>query len=236
MSKPNIICHMGSTVEGKIIGEHWGENSEKYGELYEKCHESFKSQAWMVGRITMEKDFTEGLQPEPVKPKNPVPATHFVGDPEASSFAISLDPSGKLGWQSNEIEGDHVIEILSEKAGDDYLQYLRDRKVSYIFAGKDNIDFSSALGQLYSIFGIKRLMLEGGGHINGSMLNAGLIDEISILILPIADGTSKSTTTFEVSDYLTRKEAAMLKLIEVKKLDYDVVWLRYEVKRKQQKN
>jgi len=232
MQKPYIICHMGSTVDGRIIGEHWGENSEKYGELYEKCHDSFESQAWMVGRITMEKDFTEGLQPEPVKSKHPVPRTHFVGDPEASSFAVAVDPSGKLGWDSNEIEGDHVVEVLSEKAGDDYLQYLLNKKVSYIFAGKDKIDFGSALGQLSSLFGIKTLMLEGGGHINGSLLNAGLIDEISLLILPIADGTPKSTTTFEVSDYLHKKEAAILRIIDVKKLEYDVVWLRYEVKRK----
>ena len=33
-------------------------------------------------------------------------------------------------------------------------------------------------------------MLEGGDHINGSLLSAGLIDEISIFALPLADGTA----------------------------------------------
>src|ERR1044071_3338435 len=107
MKRPYIVCHMGSTVDGRIIGEHWGENLEKYGALYEKCHNSFESQAWMVGRVTMEKDFTEGRKPNVKKPDQPIPRTHFVGDSKASSFAIAIDPSGKLGWDENDIDGDH---------------------------------------------------------------------------------------------------------------------------------
>ncbi|QLG40363.1 MULTISPECIES: dihydrofolate reductase family protein [unclassified Paenibacillus] len=34
------------------------------------------------------------------------------------------------------------------------------------------------------------MLLEGGGVINGSFLNEGLIDEISLVFAPIMDGTS----------------------------------------------
>ena len=71
-------------------------------------------------------------------------------------------------------------------------------------------------------------MLEGGGHINGSLLNAGLIDELSLLILPVADGTPKTPTTFEVSEYLQKGPATELQLMDVKKLEYDVIWLTYK--------
>lgn len=40
--------------------------------------------------------------------------------------------------------------------------------VSYIFAGKNDIDIKLALNKLYSIFGIKKLLLEGGSVINGA--------------------------------------------------------------------
>jgi riboflavin biosynthesis pyrimidine reductase len=176
MKRPYVICHMGSTVDGKIIGEHWGNNRKNYGALYEECHNSFESNAWMAGRATMEKDFTEGRKPELAKPKKTILRSHYIGDPNASSFAVVVDPSGKLGWAENNIDGDHVIEILTEKVSDNYLQHLQDRKVSYIFGGRDNINFESALEQLHAIFGTKTLMLEGGGHINGSLLNEGLID------------------------------------------------------------
>ena len=229
MSTPYVICHMGSTVNGRIIGENWGEDLERYGALYELCHSTFNAQAWMVGRVTMEKDFTEGRKPEPVKPQKPIARKAFVGDKHASSFAIAVDAMGKLGWEENEIDGDHVIEILSESVGDDYLQYLQNKKVSYIFAGREDLDFASALEQLSEHFGIKTLMLEGGGHINGSLLNAGLIDELSLLILPIADGTVHAPTTFEVAGYLPKKSARPLKLLDVQKLDPDVLWLKYKV-------
>jgi riboflavin biosynthesis pyrimidine reductase len=220
---------MGSTVDGRIIGENWGENLNKYGSLYEECHNSFESQAWMVGRVTMEKDFTEGKEPELVKASKSIKREAFIGDPEATSFAIAVDAHGKLGWEENEIDGDHVIEILSESVADEYLHYLQDKRVSYVFAGKKELDFSLALAQLHDLFKIKTLMLEGGGHINGSLLNAGLIDEVSLLIFPLADGTPEAPTTFEVGNFLPKKSARQLKLLDVNKLALDVIWLSYKV-------
>lgn len=229
MTKPYVICHMASSVDGRIIAENWGDKLEQFGGIYEDCHNSFDSQAWMVGRVTMEKDFTEGLQPDLVRQEWSIARRAYVGDKQAKSFAIAVDPKGKLGWMENDIDGDHVIEILSEYVDDEYLQYLQNKKISYIFAGKQRLDFAVALNQLYELFGIKTLMLEGGGNLNGSLLNAGLVDEISLLILPLADGTASSPTTFEVADYLPKRSARQLKLIDLQRLEYDVLWLRYRV-------
>lgn len=220
---------MASSVDGRIISENWGDKLQQYGGLYEDCHNSFDSQAWMVGRVTMEKDFTEGKAPELIKPEKPVPRQAFVGNAKATTFAIAVDAQGKLGWEENEVDGDHIIEILSESVSDGYLQYLRSKNISYIFAGKEQLDFPLALSQLHDVFGIKTVMLEGGGSINGSLLHAGVIDEISILILPLVDGTVDSATTFDVGQYLPRQDAHELKLIDVQKLAYQVLWLRYQV-------
>jgi riboflavin biosynthesis pyrimidine reductase len=183
----------------------------------------------MVGRVTMEKDFTKGEQPELIAPENPIAREPFIGDKDASSFAIAVDANGKLGWKSNEIGGDHIIEVLTEQVSDAYLYYLQQREISYIFAGKDELDFKSALNQLVELFPIQTIMLEGGGHINGSLLNDGLIDELSLLIIPIADGTPNTPTTFEVSEYLQKKPATLLYLTEVKQLGSGVVWLKYRI-------
>ena len=82
---------------------------------------------------------------------------------------------------------------------------------------------------MYSIFKVETLMLEGGGHINGSLLSAGLIDEVSILILPLADGITKTPTTFEITGDTLRTKATHLRLADVKKLEHDVIWLKYSV-------
>jgi riboflavin biosynthesis pyrimidine reductase len=220
---------MASSVNGRIIPENWGEALDQFGGLYEDCHNSYDSQAWMVGRVTMEKDFTEWKKPDTVKANGPIVREPFVGDMKATSFAIAVDPKGKLGWDENEIDGDHIIEILTESVSDGYLQYLQNMNISYLFAGKDVLDFTIALNQLYDLFKIRTLMLEGGGNINGSLLNEGLIDELSLLILPIVDGTPDSATTFDVATHLPKKAAQQLKLIDVKKLAHDVLWLTYKL-------
>jgi len=219
---------MMSTIDGRIITENWGSESEKLSKIYEACHDQFDAEAWMVGRVTMEKDFTEGLEPLPVKGSQPVDRKAFIGDRDATSFAIAIDGGGKLGWDGNAIDGDHVIAVLTEKVGDDYLAYLQQQKVSYVFAGKDSIDFSIALEQLGEHFPIKTIMLEGGGHINGSMLQAGLIDEISLLLLPMADGNKDMATSFEI-DASWHTKATALKLIKMEEMEEGVIWLRYEV-------
>ena len=52
--------------------------------------------------------------------------------------------------------------------------YLTDKKISYIVTGCHKIDLNDALNILQDNFGIKTLGVVGGGHINGSLLDAGL--------------------------------------------------------------
>jgi riboflavin biosynthesis pyrimidine reductase len=220
---------MMSTVDGKILTATWGDPElvKTFSGVFETYHDTFDSEAWLCGRVTMEKDFTEGIQPEPEKPQSPIAREAYIGDLNATSFAIAIDAHGKLGWESNTTGGDHIIEVLTTQVDDDYLNYLQKKGISYIFAGDSEIDFKSALEQLSDLFPIKTIMLEGGGHVNGSFLNEGLIDELSLLILPIADGTANTPTVFEVSDYLKKQPASLLKLKEVKKVEQDVIWLKY---------
>lgn len=49
-------------------------------------------------------------------------------------------------------------------------------------------------------------MLEGGGHLNGSLLHAALIKELSVLLLPLADGSAHTATTFAVSVALAKNQ------------------------------
>lgn len=220
---------MMSSVDGKILSSNWQDEEiySTFAGYFEKYHDTFTSQAWMCGRITMERDFSGGVQPEPQAPPHAIAREPFIGNQDATSFAIAVDAHGKLGWDTNETGGDHIIEVLTEQVSDEYLYYLQQKKISYLFAGATDVDFALVLEQLAALFPIETLMLEGGGHLNGSLLNAGLIDELSLLMLPLADGTPKSPTTFEVSEYLTKGPATRLRLTQVEQLDNDVVWLKY---------
>jgi riboflavin biosynthesis pyrimidine reductase len=174
-----------------------------------------------------EKDFSGGVRPELIAPAQPVERVPFVGDPAAKTFAIAVDSRGKLGWNTNEVDGDHIIELLTENVSDAYLYYLQRKGISYVFAGREELDFHLGLDQLCKFFPIHTLMLEGGGHLNGSFLNEGLIDELSVLIIPVADSTPGSASLFEVSEQLVKKPASLMQLQEVKQVEGGTVWLRY---------
>ncbi|MEK3943912.1 MULTISPECIES: dihydrofolate reductase family protein [Paenibacillus] len=74
-------------------------------------------------------------------------------------------------------------------------------------------------------------MLEGGGVLNGSFLNENLIDELSLVIVPIADGASNSVTLFEMDASLKQQPPANFSLKSVEKLADDGLWLKYVTRR-----
>ena len=121
----------------------------------------------------------------------------------------------------------HVSEALTEQVSTDYLAYLQERGVSYVVAGKEQLDCGLLLHELKTRFGIERLMIAGGGYVNGSFLQAGLIDEISIVLAPVADGNTRSVSTFENHDFLADQAATGLSLLDVQRIESDGLWLRY---------
>ena len=147
----------------------------------------------------------------------------------APVYAIATDPSGRLRWESNELRGDRLVVLTSRKASTGYLADLRAKSISYLLCGPSRIDFATALARLRSHFGIRRVMLEGGGSINGALLAAGLIDEISLLICPFADGAPDLPTVFDAPKQDERKKATALRLMAAKPRPGGIVWLRYRV-------
>ncbi|MFB6454010.1 dihydrofolate reductase family protein [Chitinophaga sp. Hz27] len=226
-----VICHMISSVDGKIKVSDWGEAlyNKSFSSLYEKCHAAYKPEAWLCGRVTMS-EFANAETPVPQATTQKVERITFIADPGASSFAIAADSHGKLGWKTNDIGGDHIIQLLSESVSDGYLLYLQKRRISYVFAGKDKLDLSLGLKKLQDHFPIDTLMVEGGGTTNGTMLQAGLIDELSLLIAPVADGTTGGNTIFDIPGVLTAAPGRHLKLISCEQLEEEVIWLKYKCK------
>lgn len=224
---PHVVCHMAPSVDGRIVTSNWGSLRSLSAE-YERTARTFDADAWIIGRISMEPYAGKARVPRR-RGKQHIPRTDFIADTDAKSFAVAIDPSGKLTWESNAIDEEHVITILTEQVSDDYLAFLQSRGVSYLFGGRATIDLKKVLVKLRTKFGIRKLLLEGGGKINGSFLAAGLIDELSVLIAPVADGAIGTPTLFDAD--AGRGPARGLELISVARRKGDFVWLRYKVRR-----
>jgi len=224
--KPYVICHMLGSVDGRIKQNIWGfKDHHKY---FEETAEKIKADAWLVGRVTMQ-EFSSKNNYTIDHTKNDIPKEDFVADQPVKSYAVVIDPSGKCFWDTNMVSTEHVIEVLTEKVSGGYLEHLRSKNVSYIFGGKEELDLALVLQKLHDLFNIKVVRIDGGGHVNGSFLKAGLIDEFSLVLAPVADGTIGSPTVFEAEEGYGNRRATQFRIRSVERVYNDFLWIRYEV-------
>jgi 2,5-diamino-6-(ribosylamino)-4(3H)-pyrimidinone 5'-phosphate reductase len=224
--RPYIICHMLSSIDGRIEGKVL--NNVTPGGEYEATGAKLKGDAWICGRTTMQMHFAE-KKPFASKTSKKVGRQRVHMARRAKSYAISVDTKGKLRWANSDIDADHLICVASEQAQEDYLTMLRTKGISYIITGKKSVDLTRAVEILRRQFGIKRLLLEGGGHINGAFLQADLIDELSLLIVPGVDGRHDIPTVFDGMNPKL-KRAVRLRLTSVSKRKNGTLWIRYNVR------
>ena len=232
MDRPTVICHMLISLDGKIDGAFFSVPEtmpalRKYGEV----RQFYDCPATIYGTTTMAEGYADGFIDELPETDTAIPREDYLGDSDVKNYIVSLDGEGVLRWHGKYLEKKgrpkaHVIEVLTEKVSARYLAYLRGFGISYLFAGKETIDCDLLLQKLKTIFGIDRVMLAGGGVTNQAFAAAGLIDELSIILAPTADGDSGSASLFETGGFSSAVPVAYT-LKAVEQIENDTLWLRY---------
>ncbi len=240
MNRPYIFCHMMTSLDGKIAGSFMETaESEIAGDVFYDIafgkKPYYKHQGWLSGRVTTDDNFTFYEKPELDENAALVPDGDFIANPDAGMYYVSVDPSGKLGWKSCELTyidtHAHVLEVLTQKAGNAYKAFLRKLGISYIIAGVDSLDYGLAMKKLKELFHIDTLMLGGGGILNWSFIQAGMCDEVSLVIAPAADGSAKTPALFAAKNGLAENRPVGFELQSVEVKDGGSVWLRYLIKK-----
>jgi riboflavin biosynthesis pyrimidine reductase len=225
--KPYVMCHMVCSIDGRIWGSRWRPKNNVVPNLFEKLHDQLGGGSWLCGRVTAQ-EFAKGRQYPPsdqVFPREP-----WFARRDAKAWGIFLDAKGKAVWARSDIGGDPILVILTEAVSDTHLAGLRADGVSYIFAGATEIDLAVALETLNRELGIERILLEGGGAANGALLRAGLVDEISLVVSPVVDGSSGAPSVFNSGDVdLGPAPIERMALTSHEVLEGGAVWLRYRL-------
>ncbi|MBD9638806.1 dihydrofolate reductase family protein [Ensifer sp. ENS07] len=232
--RPFIICHMVTSIDGRLHPSRFTAaasrlSASQLASHYESVAEQFEADGWIVGRKTMSemaKGSERAAASKPIATREP-----YLADRKDRNLAIAIDPKGRVHYGKDNIGGDHIVAVLAEAVADSYLAELREDGVSYIFAGPEGDDLSGAMAQLASLFGAKKLLLEGGGILNGAFLRHRLIDEFSTLIYPAVDGVAGTPSIIDYNGADGRQPGAgqTLRLIGCEALDGGMVWLRHAV-------
>ncbi|TFG05864.1 MAG: 2,5-diamino-6-(ribosylamino)-4(3H)-pyrimidinone 5'-phosphate reductase [Promethearchaeota archaeon] len=116
-----------------------------------------------------------------------------------------------------------ILIVTTEKAKLLDINRLK-KKGATIFqtSGNDKVDLIQ-LCEYLSTIGVKRLLLEGGGTLNYSMFQYGLIDEVIIAIAPVVVGGEDAVTLVEGRGVKSVKKGFFLQLNKIKKVGTNVV-------------
>ncbi|MBH5398639.1 RibD family protein [Bradyrhizobium sp. CNPSo 4010] len=230
--KPYVVCLMHSSLDGRTHPSRWRPKGAGT-DWFEKIHDELAGDAWVIGRVTGS-EFAKG---GPYAATDATfPRENWFARRDAKTYGVVLDAAGKIGWGRTEIGGDPIVVVLTENVPDSHLAGLRSEGVSYIFAGKSEIDLALTLDILSRELGVKRLLVEGGGVANGAFLRAGLIDEFNLILSPAIDGAKGAPFVFDSTEADSDRRApiAAMTLESTRELGGGVLLLRYLIQNEPQ--
>lgn len=219
MSLPKIILHTGVSVDGRI---DWGIGEE--GPYYMLVGK-FGADADLSGSSTILK------APWAEDPQSAFPELYaaYAGKPGRPLLAV-VDSRGQVkNWRviKRQPFWRDFVALCSQSTPQEHLDYLREEGIQTIVAGEAQVDLRRALEELNGHFGVRVVRVDSGGILNGVLLRAGLVSEVSLVIYPGLVG-GKSPSSMFVADDLTGPEGVIhARLAHVETIDEKYVWLRY---------
>jgi len=120
--------------------------------------------------------------------------TVLIDDPKLNSHLqekgdttrITLDPFAKIPIDYHFLDGsENTIIGVNKSTNPQYLELLQSRDIKYIQTESDRVNLSDFLEEL-ELLGINKILVEGGGGLNGALLNNNLVNKVSLIVMPIS--------------------------------------------------
>ena len=228
---PRVILHNSISLDGKL------ENYMPDVALHYEIVARWQADAYLAGSNTILKQEAE-TPPEDEATTESSSASESTAafeppqkDPnDPRPLLIVPDSRGRVrSWHALRQAPywrDHIA-LCSEATPQEYFEYLDAQHFEYIVAGRDHVDLRAALEELNMRYGVKTVLLDSGGTLNGVMLRAGLVNQISLLVNPCLVGGNTPNSFFR--DPNVEQGVIQLKLTHVEQLNEKVVWLQFSV-------
>jgi 2,5-diamino-6-(ribosylamino)-4(3H)-pyrimidinone 5'-phosphate reductase len=155
-----------------------------------------------------------------------------VDSPDHLGWLAMVDGRGRVrsgmkefpGW-----EGWHTLHLVSNATPREYLAFLRRNDIPYLVAGRERVSLAQVMAKLSSLLGVSTVISTAGSRLNGALLRAGLVDEVSLVLAPALVGGTATPTLFESEDLGESEWPTRLELLSVDSDRGGRVTLRYRV-------
>jgi 2,5-diamino-6-(ribosylamino)-4(3H)-pyrimidinone 5'-phosphate reductase len=226
---PYVVIHNAISADGGLdwLVPEWPSFDEFLGTYYGKAA-VFQEDASLCGTETILKAFEWDEDVSTDEPSEPL--APMAGD--TRPLLVIPDSRGRVRiwrWLLSQPHWRAGVALCSASTPQDYLDYLDSHGIDHIDAGDGRVDLRAALEELSRRFGVQRIRVDSGGVLNGALLRAGLVDEISLMIVPVLAGGESHVSFFRAPELEGTEGLINMKLSHIERLDNDVVWLRYDV-------
>ncbi|WP_213583599.1 bifunctional diaminohydroxyphosphoribosylaminopyrimidine deaminase/5-amino-6-(5-phosphoribosylamino)uracil reductase RibD [Paenibacillus sp. J2TS4] len=213
--QPFVTLKTASTLDGKIASRtgdsKWitNERSREYVHALRHRH-----QAIMVGVETVIADNPRLTTRLSVDAINPI---RLVID---SNLRIPMD-SLVLNQEAK------TIIITTSAAPQEKREQLTKRGIEWVDAGSGpKVDLQLAMHKL-GAKGISSILLEGGGRLNGAMLECGLIDKCILFYAPKIVGGPQAPNNFQFEGFDRMSDSVELDIVQVQQIEQDICMIGY---------
>lgn len=213
-----ITINAAMTVDGKIATTH-GDSTISSKQDKKRVHKLRSSvDAIIVGVTTVLVD-------------NPRLTVRFVKNKEKDPARIIVDSTGRIPFESKILQTASKIKTIvavTKRAPYDKIHKIKDTGAMVITAGTETVD----LVELFSILkkmGFKKFLVEGGGELNWSLLQLGIVDQLIVTIAPRIVGGRAATTLVEGDGYTKISEGLKMELKKVLRQDNGELVLCYKI-------
>ena len=225
MTKPYVVIFNGLSLDGRMDFTSKGDPQADIG-LYYELSARWKADVMLSGSETMVAAFAGQ---DEVPPSNAPKELH----PLAVPLVAIVDSRARIHcWNAikQQIFWKEAVALVARSTPRSYLEELESKKVAYIVAGEEKIDLALALEELNTRFGVRKVLVDSGGILNGVLLRADLVDEVSTLVYPTLVGGTSPKTFFVAPDVIDAGQILQLKLIHHEQVRSDgALWLKYKV-------
>ncbi len=226
--RARVICHMMTTIDGKIVIDFDGnEDYQTAGDEYDRLVAAY-GPVWGCGRATSQLEI-----PVDFSQYEGVPVTYedkIIQPPKGAHLCVAFDRYGKLRWESNMSSyggmDSLLLEVLTEQVQPAFLAYLDELGIPYLFAGKEDFDPALFLQKLKRYYHADTFVLCGGAQINAEFMRRDLVDEISLVIGPAVAGNRTALTMIGAED--TTGFPKYFKFKEARPIPGNGLVIRYE--------
>jgi 2,5-diamino-6-(ribosylamino)-4(3H)-pyrimidinone 5'-phosphate reductase len=224
--RPHVTVHAMLSADGRL--DHFAGDIGLYYELVG----AIPHDAVLTGSATMlAAAAREGIE---LAGEDPLPAaggaTASMAAPDAPLLVI-VDSRGRLSrfdWLLGVPYWRGILVAYADSTPAAHRALLDRHGVPHLMTGLERVDLAGLLDRLAADHGIERVRVDSGGVLNGALLRAGLVDEISLVLAPYAVGGRSAAGLFVAED-LAGDEVVRLEPPAVEQLRDGSVWLRYRV-------